>query len=274
MNPLPVAVLQVTHIAGLARLGRLAAADGDQNAVSVAGVVELREVGGQGRVIELPAVEPGVELAERAGVGAAGVVADRRVDQAARGCRGAAMAAGAGTIAASESVTVGFDPRITGIRGVDLEAVEIPQLVVSVVAEPGEEGVDQAVTTDARRFLLHPADGLQGNPEPHLVVVRGELGAEPEGLPVGFPVGVERRQGSRATGPVLTRYVTSMTIAGPLLMRAFSLPRILHHNGKAGSAAGAAECCAGRARLPWHPAAGLALPAEDGRLWRGGKRAG
>ena len=31
----------------------------------------------------------------------------------------------------------------------------------------------------------------------------------------------------------------------------------------AGSAAGAAECCAG-----------LALPAEDGRLWHGGKRAG
>ena len=57
----------------------------------------------------------------------------------------------------------------------------------------------------------------------------------------------------------------------------------------AGSAAG---CCDGRARLPWHPAAGrverarlgvpsarpssaeLALPAEDGRLWPGGKRAG
>ena len=36
----------------------------------------------------------------------------------------------------------------------------------------------------------------------------------------------------------------------------------------------AAGCCAGRARLPWHPAAGMALPAEDGRLWRGGKRAG
>ena len=30
----------------------------------------------------------------------------------------------------------------------------------------------------------------------------------------------------------------------------------------------------GWARLPWHPAAGLALPAEDGRLWPGGKRAG
>ena len=60
----------------------------------------------------------------------------------------------------------------------------------------------------------------------------------------------------------------------------------------AGSAAGAAGCCDGRARLPWHPAAvqlersrldvpsarpssaGIALPAEDGRLWPGGKRAG
>ena len=43
------------------------------------------EVGGQGRVIELLAVEPGVALAEGAGVGAAGVCAHRGVDQAARG---------------------------------------------------------------------------------------------------------------------------------------------------------------------------------------------
>ena len=43
------------------------------------------EVGGQGRVIELPAIEPSVELAEGAGVGSAGVVAHRGVDQAARG---------------------------------------------------------------------------------------------------------------------------------------------------------------------------------------------
>ena len=68
--------------------------------------------------------------------------------------------------------------------------------------------------------------------------------------------------------------------------------RILHDIGKAGLAAGAAGCCDGRARLPWHPAGGrvessrlgvpsarpssveLALPAEDGRLWSGGKRAG
>ena len=60
----------------------------------------------------------------------------------------------------------------------------------------------------------------------------------------------------------------------------------------AGPAAGAAGCCDGRARLPWHPAAvqversrldvpsarpsslEVALPAEDGRLWPGGKRAG
>ena len=47
-----------------------------------------------------------------------------------------------GPIAASESVTVGFDTRITGIRNVDLEAVEILQLVVWVVAEPSKEGVD------------------------------------------------------------------------------------------------------------------------------------
>ena len=59
-----------------------------------------------------------------------------------------------------------------------------------------------------------------------------------------------------------------------------------------GAAVGAGECCDAAARLPWHPAAvqversrldvpsarpssaGLALPAEDGRLWSGGKRAG
>ncbi len=53
-------------------------------------VVELGEVGGQGRVIERAPGEPGVELTEGAGVGAAGVCADRGVDQAARGrCRAA-----------------------------------------------------------------------------------------------------------------------------------------------------------------------------------------
>ena len=40
-------------------------------------------------------------------------------------------------------------------------------------------------------------------------------------------------------------------------------------NGKAGSAAGAVGCCAGMARLPWHPAAGLALPAVARALRRG-----
>ena len=42
----------------------------------------------------------------------------------------------------SESAAMGFDPRIAGIRDVDQEAVEVLQLVVSVVAEPGKEGVD------------------------------------------------------------------------------------------------------------------------------------
>ena len=67
--------------------------------------------------------------------------------------------------------------------------------MVLVVAEPGKERVDQAVATGTRRLLLHPVDGLQGDPEPHLVAVRGELGAEPEGQPVGFPVGVRAASG-------------------------------------------------------------------------------
>ena len=49
--------------------------------------MQLGEVGGQGHVVELAAIEPGVEPPERAGVGAAGVRADRGLDQAARGRR-------------------------------------------------------------------------------------------------------------------------------------------------------------------------------------------
>ena len=50
--------------------------------------MQLGEVGGQTRVVELAAVEPGVEAAERAGVGPSGVRADGGLDQAARGrCR-------------------------------------------------------------------------------------------------------------------------------------------------------------------------------------------
>ena len=52
--------------------------------------MELGEVGGEAGVLEPATVEPGVELAEGAGVGAAGVVTDRRVDQAARRGRRAA----------------------------------------------------------------------------------------------------------------------------------------------------------------------------------------
>ena len=116
---------------------------------------------------------------------------------------GRPMVVSADTIAASESATVGLDPCVAGIRDENLEAVEIPQLVVLVVAEPDKEGIDQAVATGARRLLMHPADGLHGDPEPYPVIVPGKLGAEPEGLSDGFPVGVEPRQDSRATGPVL-----------------------------------------------------------------------
>ena len=55
-------------------------------------------------------------------------------------------------------------------------------------------------------FLRHPADGLLGDPEPHLVVVVAvgvELGPDPEGLPVRLPGGLARGQGLRAPGPVL-----------------------------------------------------------------------
>ena len=49
--------------------------------------MQLGEVGGQGHVVELAAVEPSVEPLQRARVGAAGVLADGGLDQAARGRR-------------------------------------------------------------------------------------------------------------------------------------------------------------------------------------------
>ena len=49
--------------------------------------MQLGEVGGQRRVVELAAVEPGVEPPERAGVGPPGVRADGGLDQAARRLR-------------------------------------------------------------------------------------------------------------------------------------------------------------------------------------------
>ena len=53
---------------------------------ATATVMELGDVGGEAHVIEQAAVEPSVEAAQGAGVGAVGVCADRGVDQAARGC--------------------------------------------------------------------------------------------------------------------------------------------------------------------------------------------
>ena len=53
-------------------------------------VVELGDVGGEAHVIERATGEPSVEAAQSAGVGAAGIGADRGVDQAARRGRGVA----------------------------------------------------------------------------------------------------------------------------------------------------------------------------------------
>ena len=56
-----------------------------------------------------------------------------------------------------------------------------------------------------------------------MVVVRGELGAEPGGLPVGFLVGVERRQGPRAAGLILARsFDDNLRAVGHVCV--FSLP--------------------------------------------------
>ncbi len=52
--------------------------------------MQLGEVRREGHVVELAPVEPGVEAAERARVGAAGVRADGGLDPAARGRRRAA----------------------------------------------------------------------------------------------------------------------------------------------------------------------------------------
>ena len=64
------------------------------------------EVGGQGRVIELPAIEPSVELAEGAGVGSAGVVAHRALTRRRAVTLEWPIAVSAGAIWASESFTI------------------------------------------------------------------------------------------------------------------------------------------------------------------------
>ena len=63
--------------------------------------------------------------------------------------------------------------------------------------------VDQAFAAGHGVSLPHPADRLRSDPEPQLAAGRVELGPEPEGLPVGFPSGLARRQRPRAAGPVL-----------------------------------------------------------------------
>ena len=75
--------------------------------------MELGEVGGEACVLEPAAVEPDVELAEGAGVGAAGVVTDRRVDRRRAVVLGGPMAVADGAILAGEAFL------IAGILGKD-----------------------------------------------------------------------------------------------------------------------------------------------------------
>ena len=68
--------------------------------------MELGEVGGEACVLEPAAVEPDVELAEGAGVGAAGVVTDRRVDRRRAVVLGGPIVVSDWAILASESFTL------------------------------------------------------------------------------------------------------------------------------------------------------------------------
>ena len=93
-------------------------------------------------------------------------------------------------------------PRVAVIGDQNLEAVDLgPQPPGR--RQPREEGVDQTLAAAHGVSLRHPADRLRSDPEPHLAAVRVELGPEPEGLLVGFPAGLARRQRPRAAGPVL-----------------------------------------------------------------------
>ena len=117
------------------------------------GIVQRGEVGGEACVLEPAAVEPGVELAEGAGVGAARVLSLREALTRRRAvASGRPMAVSSDTIAASELVTVGFHPRIA-VRDQNLKLVDGLQLALWIVAEPGEQGGNQALAARLGRVL-------------------------------------------------------------------------------------------------------------------------
>ena len=70
---------------------------------SAAGVVQLGEVGGQGHVVELAAVEPGVQASQRPGVGAAVFSLTEASTSRRAVCVGRPIAASSGSILAGES---------------------------------------------------------------------------------------------------------------------------------------------------------------------------
>ena len=116
------------------------------------------------------------------------------------------------------SVIVAFDPRIAVIRDPRLRS--------------GSNGWSGGIQARGRR-----PSGRRGAPagvcsliqrtasevirNHRLVAVRGELGAEPEGVTVRFSAGVAQRQGSSAAGPVLARPLDDgcRSVAGSWFLR-------------------------------------------------------
>ena len=110
-------------------------------------VVELGEVGGEGRVLEPPAVEPGGQAAEGPGVRPAGVRAEGGLGEAS-GARARPRRGGSGR--GNPSPLQPFDPRVAGLGDPDLEAVDAG-LERPVRRDPDDEGVDEAVAAGPAR---------------------------------------------------------------------------------------------------------------------------
>ena len=177
------------------------------------GVVQLGEVGGQGHIVERPAVEPGIEPPERAGVGPPRVRADGGLDQAARGCRRPPERGSSGSGLASTSfmltVIIGnhysrhFRPG-SGCWGISQERAQ-DQIDVALT------GLCRDCHDNGHDFILFLSAG--GSPETfrtlwsetvatlllHPEAVRRSLSARGTGRAVRGPVGSARHRRCEAT---------------------------------------------------------------------------
>ncbi len=78
--------------------------------------------------------------------------------------------------------------------------------------QPRKKGVDQAIAAGVGCLRPHPTNVLRGDPEPHLLAVRVEVGAEPE-CPVRLAAGVEWGQRPGTAGPVPARSLDGDSLA-------------------------------------------------------------